>query len=505
MKRFAPIVVSLLLVSGSQAKPAEPYEKLIPKFEKIASELFAESGVPGMSIAIVADGETVYLKGFGVPRADSTQPVDADTVFQLASCSKPMTSTALAVLVGQKKIDWDDRIRKVFPDFAVADPWVTDHLTYRDMLSHHSGLPEFAGDILEDLGYDRETILERLRLLPQAYDFRVGYAYTNFGFTTGAVAAAKAYGKSYEDMMEETLFRPAGMTSTSANFSDFENATGHAWTHQIVQGKAVPTVRRPQAQAPAGGISSTARDMARYMLLHLERGRLDGKTLVPEQALAETYRIHSLSGNNPATFSAGGFYGLGWGVAFDGKGRLRLSHSGAFSLGVRSSVTMLPQENVGIVVLSNAYPTALPEALSVSFLNLYDGQPVTLESARDVNTQVLAVLNKMLETGADRPQIARPNPALPLRSYQGSYRNEFFGDATVSLQGNRLNLQLGKRTFPLEHLDRDVFWATPNSADAEDLKPFEVRFGTDGSGAVTSFEQSGLGEGPPRFQRTAAE
>ena len=174
MQRFSPLLFSLLFLSPVQAKPAAPLETILPRFEKLAAELFAESGVPGMSIAIVSGGKPIYLKGFGVPKTGDQRQVSPDTVFQLASCSKPMTSTALAVLVGQGKIRWDDRITKVLPEFSVSDPWVTDHLTYRDMLSHHSGLPGFAGDVLEDLGYDRATILGRLRHLPQAYDLRVG-------------------------------------------------------------------------------------------------------------------------------------------------------------------------------------------------------------------------------------------------------------------------------------------------------------------------------------------
>ena len=501
MQRFSPLLFSLLFLSPVQAKPAAPLETILPRFEKLAAELFAESGVPGMSIAIVSGGKPIYLKGFGVPKTGDQRQVSPDTVFQLASCSKPMTSTALAVLVGQGKIRWDDRITKVLPEFSVSDPWVTDHLTYRDMLCHHSGLPGFAGDVLEDLGYDRATILGRLRHLPQAYDFRVGYAYTNFGFTVAGEAAARVEETSYETMMDEVLFKPAGMTSTSARFSDFQNAPDHASSHRLVDGKATPTQRMPQAQAPAGGISSSARDMARYMQLHLQKGSLDGQSLVPEEALAQTYRVHSLSSNNPATFSGGGFYGLGWGVSYDQKGRLRLSHSGAFSLGVRSIVTMIPQEEVGIAVLSNAFPSGIPEALSMSFFNLYDGQEVTLAEAREIDKKVVTVMSGMADSGYQRPKPTRLSPALPLASYAGTFDNEFFGPATLWVEGKRLLLKLGTKTLPLEHLDRDVFLALPPSKEFEDLDPFELRFTIDGSGQVTGFRQEGLGDGPPWFSR----
>jgi CubicO group peptidase (beta-lactamase class C family) len=357
----------------------------------------------------------VYLKGFGVREAGLGQPVDADTVFQLASCSKPMTSTALAVLAGQGKMSWDDRVAPLLPELQLSDPWITANLTYRDLLSHRSSLPEAAGDILENLGLERDEVLARLRYLPAGYDFRAGYGYSNYGFTAGGEAAARAIGMPYEAMMERILFKPAGMLSTSARFEDYEKAPNRSTSHHLQGGKAYPTLRMPQAQAPAGGVSSTARDMARWLQLHLGRGVLDGSSLASEKELAQTYQVHSLASNNPANFSGSGFYGLGWGVGYDGKGRLHLSHSGAFLMGVRTSATMLPQEEVGIVVLTNAYPTAIPEALSAVFFKMYDGAPADLEFARKVNTAVLGILEGMFDSGYRLQLPAKtPSPAARL-------------------------------------------------------------------------------------------
>lgn len=471
------------------------------KFDALASQMFQESGAPGASVAIVYKGKVVYSKGFGVRKAGESARVDADTVFQLASCSKPVSSTAVAALVSQGKLDWSDKIQQVYPEFAVGDSWIASHLTYRDLLSHHSGLPEFAGDILEDLGYSRGEILHRLRLLPTAYDFRDGYAYTNFGFTAGSEAASRAAGLPYEEMMEQVLFAPLGMTSTSARFEDFMNHPNHASSHQVANGKATPTVRMPQAQAPAGGVSSSATDMARWMKLHLEKGKVDGKSLISPEALGETYQIHSVTGKNPANFSASGYYGLGWNVAFDEKGRLRLGHSGAFEMGIRSAVTLLPQEEVGIVVLTNSYPNALPEALSASFLKLYDGQPADLAFARKVNSQVLVMLNSMLAGEALPSPPARPAPPQALDTYVGSYGNDYYGDARVTTAGSGLSLTLNGKSFALKHRDRDVFLAQAPAGTFEDLVSFEVQFATDGGGKVTGFRQNGLAEPFPWFQR----
>jgi CubicO group peptidase (beta-lactamase class C family) len=179
--------------------------------EQLAKDTLHKTGVPGMAIAVVYHDEVLYLKGFGVRKAGENQPVDADTVFQLASVSKPIASTIVAGVVGDGVVSWDDPISKHDPDFQMDNSYVTREVTLRDMFSHRSGLPDHAGDLLEDLGFDRATILSRLRYLPTADHFRATYAYTNFGLTEAAVAAAKAAGKSWEDLAVQKLYQPLGM------------------------------------------------------------------------------------------------------------------------------------------------------------------------------------------------------------------------------------------------------------------------------------------------------
>jgi CubicO group peptidase (beta-lactamase class C family) len=187
---FIPLTVQSATASEvTQAKVTE----VLPKLEKLAEQTLKQTGVPGMAIVVVYKDKVVYLKGFGVRQAGTDKPITADTVFQLASVSKPFTSTVLAALVGEGVIDWDDPVIKHYPDFRLHVPWVTQQLTLRDLLCHRSGLPEFAGDLLEDMGYPREEILYRLRFLKPASSFRSHYAYTNFGYTAAAVAAARIW------------------------------------------------------------------------------------------------------------------------------------------------------------------------------------------------------------------------------------------------------------------------------------------------------------------------
>ncbi len=486
MKRFfATMGLLSALTWLATAEPARPFSETLPEFEAMTRQLFDKSGVPGMAVGIIYRGQVVYLKGYGVRQAGHPETVDADTVFQVASCSKPMTSTAVAHLVSRKVMNWDDKIGEYLPDFALSDPWVTQHLTFRDLLSHRSGLPEAAGDVLENLGMDRSEILDSLRRLSPAYEFRAGYAYCNFGYTAAGEAAARADKKPFEQMMQDELFKPLGMTSASVRYADYEARPNRSFSHLIWKGKAQVTVRQPDAQAPAGGVSCSTRDLLRWMQVHLD----PKQTLIERPVLAETYRIHAVTANNPANFSSSGYYGLGWIPSFDHKGRLRVSHSGAFFTGVRSCVALIPQEEVGIVVVCNAFPSALPEAVEAGFLKMYDEGKCDLAAAQTRGDLVVKALTQMSE--------GEPTPP-PVQGVQGPddqmlYNNLFYGTARFFRRDGKPWMELGKREFPLQVSGPQQFVYTRQPGRFEDITGFTLE--VDDSG----FTARGLG--PKEFQR----
>lgn len=205
-------------VSGSDIPPGR-IDEAVTKVDGLVAELMKSTGIPGMAVAIVHGGKTLYAKGFGVrdvSKGDGQDnKVDTDTVFQLASMSKPIGATVVAHEVSTNVVSWDTPVVSKLPEFALSDPYVTDHATIADLYSHRSGLPDHAGDALEDLGYDATQVLERLKYLPLD-PFRISYAYTNFGVTAAADAVAAAAGKAWPDLSEEVLYRPLGMTSTSS-------------------------------------------------------------------------------------------------------------------------------------------------------------------------------------------------------------------------------------------------------------------------------------------------
>ncbi|KQY08626.1 serine hydrolase [Mycobacterium sp. Root135] len=476
------LVAVAALVAGCDAKPAAPTPEVPPqeqpaeslpenavadavgKIDGLVDGLMKKSGIPGMAVAVVHGGKTVYAKGFGVKDAnkgdDPANKVDPDTVFQLASLSKPVGATVVAHQVGQGAISWDTPIVEKLPWFALSDPAITKLVTVGDMYSHRSGLPDHAGDLLEDMGYDRRYVLEHLRDYPLDA-FRTSYAYTNFGLTTGAEAVAAGAGKSWEDLSQDVLYRPLGMTSTSSRFADYAARPDRAVGHIHVDGRYEPKyVRDPQAQTPAGGVSSSVNDMTHWLKMLLANGTYDGKTVVDPKALLPALTAQSVSDRATDPSARSGFYGYGFNVGTTSDARTQMSHSGAFELGSGTNFLMLPSADVAIVALTNATPAGVPETLTAEFADLVQFGKVREDWFPLYNNAFLQ-MEQPEGSLAGKTQPANPVPAKPLTAYVGDYANPFWGPARVTQQGDGLQVAVGpKLVFPLRHWDGDVFSAS---------------------------------------------
>jgi CubicO group peptidase (beta-lactamase class C family) len=425
----------------------------------------------------VRDGRTVYAAGFGVRRVGTTDAVNADTVFQIASLSKSLAATVVAHQVGLGTVSWETTVHKYLPWFALNDPWITTHVTIGDMFAHRSGLLDHAGDELEDLGYDRVQVLRRLRFA-KLHSFRDEYAYTNFGLTAGADAAAAASHTDWATLSEQALYAPLGMTSTSSRYTDFIGRPNHAAGHILVNGTyEAKYQRQPDAQSPAGGVSSSANDMARWMSLVLQDGRFDGKRIVAADALLPAITAQIVSSPSQAPAARASFYGYGFGVGTLASGRVSLSHSGAFALGAATNYVMIPSLGLGITVLSNAAPIGAVEALGMDFADLVQFGVVT----RDWLAAYGALMQPMTTpTGAlvGKSPPEHPAPAGQPDGYAGTYHNDYFGDLVVERRGGSLLLLLGpKRTeYGLSHWDGNVFTFAPSGENANDGSISKVTF-----------------------------
>ncbi len=367
-------------------------------------------------------------------------------------------------------------------------PWVTSQITVRDMFSHRSGLPEHAGDLLEDLGFDRATILHRLRYQRPGSSFRSTYAYTNFGLTEAAVAVAMAAGTVWEDLATSRLYEPLGMTATSSRYADYLARSNRAHGHTLVDGKFVLATepRDPDPESPAGGVSSNVTDLAKWVRLQLGKGMFEGQRVIAEDPLAETHRPQVVSSVYPDPVS---FYSLGW-IASEGpEGAWQFSHSGAFNLGAGTTVYILPALNVGIVVLTSTTPIGAPESVALSVIDVLR----TGKVQRDWLEVVVPVFSKLngptYGTAIDyaKPS-ANPAPHAPFTAYVAPYQNDYFGDIDVATQSGNLVLRMGpnKRAFPMRHWDRDVFLYQPIGENAYGPSAVTFTIGADGrAGSVT--------------------
>jgi CubicO group peptidase (beta-lactamase class C family) len=502
------LLMHLPLLAQDARKPitAEQVSHAVEEIQKLAANEIEEGAVPGLAISVVFQDRVVCAAGFGVRNVQTQEPVNADTVFQLASLSKPIGSTLVAELVGEGKISWDSKISDLDPEFAMYDPWVSREITLRDFYSHRSGLPEHTGDLLEDLGFSRKEILHRLRYQRPASSFRSHYAYTNFGMTEAGVAAVKAYNLTWENASEQKLYRPLGMKSTSSRYSDFSARTNKALGHVQQNGKWVQKYKRdPDPESPAGGASSSVNDLAQWIRLQLADGKFEGNRVVDEKALTLTHTPQMLTGYSPLN-GLPSFYGLGWNVNYDTEGRLRLGHSGAFALGAATSVLLVPSEHLGIVVLTNAYPIGLAEGLAFTFTDIALYGKATQDWValfKKVFSDPAAV-GVFLGADYSKPPTS-PTPPLANTAYLGTYTNDFFGDIQIFEKGDSLAVLEGPRkmTFPLKHYDRDIFTYKTEGENAVGTTGVTFTIGPDGKATTLVIENlNALGEGT--FKRQSA-
>ncbi|MEP0320694.1 serine hydrolase [Bauldia litoralis] len=471
------------------------------ELDGIVEDAMVRTGVPGIAVGVVYRDEVVYAKGFGVREIGKPGAIDPETVFMLASVSKPIASTIVAKLVGDGLVDWHDPVVEHNPDFALSDPYVTENATFVDLLSHRSGLRTGAGDLLEDLGFDRDYILARLDQQPLE-PFRATYQYSNFGYTEGGIAAAVAAGMSWEDLADEVLFGPAAMTSSSYRHSDYLAHEDRARIHaRLPDGTWVARYdRQPDAEAPAGGASASLNDMLRFVRLQLADGMLDGVRLVDEAALVSPHVPQVIPHEPRSAANRAGFYGLGWNVSYDDEGRSRVGHSGAFNLGTATNVLMIPGEDLGIVTLTNGRPIGVAEAIGAAFFDVAQNGHQTVEWISFLGG-AFEQMDAAAAPAVDYSDVpADPTPARDLDAYAGTYQNSYYGPLTVSASGDMLSMTMGPEaaptTFALSHFDGDTFSFETIGENANGLAGaiFDVDGGVPASSVVLDFyDVNGLG------------
>ncbi|NIJ35655.1 CubicO group peptidase (beta-lactamase class C family) [Sphingopyxis panaciterrae] len=440
--------------------------------------------MPGLSIAIVKDDQIVYSKGFGVREEGKPGKVDADTVFAIGSASKAFTSAALGMLVDEKKIGWDGTVHDYMPSFELHDPYVTRHVTVRDLLSHRTGVVT-NGNLWYGSGFDRQEIIRRLRFQTETLGFRNKYQYQNEMFIVAGEVVGAVSGMSYDRFVASRIFAPLGMRRTSTSVTDLKALANVASPHVLVDGKAVPVAYRLiDNVGGAGAINSSARDMAQWLRLQLGGGMFEGKQLIAPATLAE---MHSgqivLPASAPDPLFKFTEYGLAWGLR-EYRGQKVVVHTGAID-GMNSAVAMIPDRKLGVVVLTNGLPSSLAAAVQLRVLDAFIGGPATDHSA--VMKQALEDTARTAQekAAAAAPSSAAAAPArLPLDRYAGTYSSELLGDVVITLANGKLMLARPQATAVLEHERSDMFKAQWSSLAQKSIfgeTPAGFTFGADGA------------------------
>jgi CubicO group peptidase (beta-lactamase class C family) len=481
-QRIVRVICALLYLSATLpafARNAPPAD-----LDSYVARSMQTFQVPGIAIAIVKDGKIVLQKGYGVRKLGEPAPVDANTLFGIGSNTKAFTAAALAILVDAGKLSWDDPVYARLKGFQMYDPYVSKEMRVRDLLCHCSGLGLGEGDLMlwPRNSYTRDDIVFRLRLLKPVTSFRSSFAYNNLMYVAAGQVVAAASGRSWDDYLREKIFLPLGMKDTNTSADAYRADGDWASPHGKAEGKlqGAPFVNLDNA-GPAGSINSSAADMARWLLVQLNHGKIPGTDtyLFSENSSAEMWAQQSVIPVVAAGFDAlealrPHFYGYGMGWFLrDYKGRKLVGHPGGVG-GFVSRVMLVPEENLGVVILTNADDAYAYESILYHILDSYLGGPTQnyVASYKAVEDKDRKDADETLRK-AQQARAADSKPSLAPDKYAGDYSDPWYGKVLIRAEDGGLVLKLPLTeqgtAADLQHWQFDTFkthWRDRTMEDA---------------------------------------
>ncbi len=425
---------------------AQTLDERIKEIDNYANSVLAEWKGPGMAIGIVKDDRVVFLKGYGVRELGKPEPVDENTLFAIASNSKAFTTAALAVLVDEKKIAWDDKVTKYLPELEMYDPWVTNELTIRDLVTHRVGLDTFSGDLLwYETTYPSEEIIRRQRFLKPVSSFRSRYGYQNLMFIVAGEVIERVSGRPWGEFIRERFLNPLGMNRTTASVKDIKDNA--AMPHNE-SGGTLRVLHRGNVDgaAAAAGLNSSVADLTKWVRLQLGRGTFEGKQFFSAQRSWEMWQPYlaqqvseTTMKNSPTRHFSG--VGMGWFV-YDYQGRKVINHSGGLD-GMLSYTVLVPEERLGFVVLTNSespsFGVMMNKILDV-FLNAPKRDLIAEANERQARSKTAqADAAKKIDEG----RAPNTRPSLELAKYAGTYSDRMYGDISITVENGGLVMRFG--------------------------------------------------------------
>jgi len=441
MKNILFLITTLITTTFCFAQISEK------QIDELVEKTIRNFDVPGISVAIVKNGKVVLAKGYGVKSILTKEKVDANTLFGIASNSKAFTSAALAMLVDEGKLKWDDKVIKYLPNFKMYNEYVTNEFTIRDLLTHRSGLGLGAGDLMFWPGgadFTPKDVVENLQYLKPVSAFRTKYDYDNLLYIVAGEVIQKVSGKSWCDFIEERIMKPLEMNNSAASFVRLKDTTNVIAPHVPTDGKlkVVSRYKDPIFDA-AAGIYSSVNDLSKWMIMQLQNGKYgpDNKSLISEKEHNEMWTPQTIMSINTAPPYNSHFksYGLGWQLS-DIKGYKQVAHSGALE-GIYTQTTLFPELNLGIVVLTNqqsgAAFSAITNTIKDSYLNIPFSDYVELYSKREKDN--IAEADKTTtEVWATIAKNKKDKLKIDLKKYEGIFVDNWFGQIEISQKKGKL-------------------------------------------------------------------
>ena len=438
---FYLIILQLFLSIGVQAQVVTKVD--FEEIDKYYLKMVKDWDIPSASIGIVKDGKLVFTGNYGVLETGKNKEPNEHTLYAIASNSKAFTSAIIGMLVQEGKLEWDDKVKKFLPYFAVYDPWVSDNVTIRDLLSHRVGLGTFSGDnIWYKSTLPAEEIIKHIKHVPQAYDFRAGYGYSNLMYITAGEIIKTITGKSWGENVKERILDPLDMNRTISSITDLVKTGNYATPHARKDNKnyAIPWVSWDNV-ASTGGLVSSVSDISKWMVFNLNNGIHGQDTLLSRATRNMVWTPHNnhlvdhTSKNDfNRHFNA---YGLGWGLS-DYHGRMKVGHTGGYD-GMITAVTLIPDENLGVVVLTNGVKSPIMAATYYA-LDKFLGV-----KGKDWSADYLERNNKNAANDtriADRKakRILGTKPTISLQNFVGEYYSDIYGQISITDNENQLSL-----------------------------------------------------------------
>lgn len=487
-KLFFSLLVCLVFVSTTLAQKWDT-----PGIDTAMQDAVKFWQTPGAAIVVVKDDQVIFIKGYGVRDVKTKEAVTPDTVFAIGSTTKAFVTGAMAMLVDDGKMSWDDPVRKHLQYFRLSDPLANENVTMRDIVTHRTGL--IRHDLLwSGSPWSREEIIRRIGFVPLSYGFRTTFQYQNIMFTAAGVAVGNTAGSSWEEFTKRRIFDPLGMKSANFSVNDAQKSSDHATPHGK-RGATIDTIawRNIDNVGPAGSINASVRDLTNWIRLHLNEGEVDGKRLISAENVREMHMPQMVIRNEgrwqlffPPTETSQLSYGLGWFIN-DYRGHKLVMHGGTID-GFRASIMLVPKAKLGVAVLANLNGTQMPEAACYNVVDLLLGLP-----KKDWNVSI-SESAKQLEAETNKALMARmaarkkdTKPSRELAAYAGTYEDAGYGKAEISLDGETLALGWSSFKTKLQHFHFDTFSPTEPRLLTE-----QVQFTLGADGEVNGLNFQGI-------------